>query len=92
MEQDYIRPIEDIINRVRGVIGEPAVTQADSIGIVMEVSEENVEVKDFQGKGKNVISELYDAYRSIIGPPARLMCIRALEKHTESIDLPEVLK
>ena len=92
MEQDYIKPIEDIINRVRGVIGEPAVTQADSIGIVMEVSEENVEVKDFPGRGKNVISKLYETYKNIIGPPARLMCIRALEKHSGDIEMPEELK
>ena len=91
MEEDYTKAIEDVVNRVRSVIGEPAVTQADSAGIIMEVSEDSVEVLDFEGSGKEAVSELYTNYKNLFGPPARLICRRALEKYSDSIELPDEL-
>ena len=91
MDENYLEAMTEVVLKIKNLIGDPAIKQAEKVGLEVEGSGDDIEVIGYEGDGKKVLSDLYDAYKSVMGPPAKLMCKRALKNFSDEIEVPDEL-
>ncbi len=78
-----------LIEVQRSMLGQPAITIAQSIGGITVSNDGNV--KTIEGDGREIIGQLFERYTQMLGDPAENRLRTAASEFEDELDLPQAL-